>query len=101
LNPGQPVVTLINPDDLWIRADVEETYIDRVKSGDHLKVRLPSDSELDCVVFHRGVDAQFATQRDVSRTKSDIKTFEFRLRCDNDDRRLAVGMTAYVDLALR
>jgi len=26
---GQPIVTLINPDDLWIRADVEETYFDR------------------------------------------------------------------------
>ena len=50
-------------------------------------------------MIHRGVDAQFATQRDVSRTKRDIKTFEIRLRCDNTDRRLAVGMTAYVDLA--
>ena len=28
---GQPIVTLVNPDDLWIRADVEETYIDRVR----------------------------------------------------------------------
>ena len=34
--PGQPVVTLINPDDLWVRADVEETYIDRVRIGDKL-----------------------------------------------------------------
>jgi HlyD family secretion protein len=101
VTPGQPVVTLINPDDLGVRADVEETYIDRVKSGDHLKVRLPSDATLDCVIFHRGVDAQFATQRDVSRTKRDIKTFEIRLRCDNNDRRLAVGMTAYVDLPLQ
>jgi HlyD family secretion protein len=101
VNPGQPVVTLINPDDLWVRADVEESYIDKVKLGDHLKVRLPSDAELDCVVIYRGVDAQFATQRDVSRTKRDIKTFEVRLRCDNTDRRLAVGMTAYVDLRLR
>jgi HlyD family secretion protein len=100
VNPGQAVVTLINPDDLWVRADVEETYIDRVKLGDHLKVRLPSGAELDGVVFYRGVDAQFATQRDVSRTKRDIKTFEIRLRCDNADRRLAVGMTAYVDLPL-
>jgi HlyD family secretion protein len=100
VNSGQPVVTLINPDDLWIRADVEETYVDRVKIGDHLKVRLPSGAELDGVVFHRGVDAQFATQRDVSRTKRDIKTFEIRLRCDNSDRRLAVGMTAYVQLPL-
>jgi HlyD family secretion protein len=98
---GQPVVTLINPDDLWIRADVEESYIDRVRNGDHLKVRLPSGAELDGVVFYRGADASFATQRDVSRTKRDIKTFEIRLRCDNTDRRLAVGMTAYVELPLK
>ena len=32
----------------------------------------------------------------MSRTKRDIKTFEVRLRVDNRDRRLAVGMTAYV-----
>ena len=93
---GQPVVTLVNPDDLWVRADIEESYIDRVKLGDHLTVRLPSGAEMDGVVFYRGADATFATQRDVSRTKRDIKTFEIRLRCDNKDRRLAVGMTAYV-----
>ena len=51
-------------------------------------------------MFYRGVDAGFATQRDVSRTKRDIKTFEVRLRVDNADRRLAVGMTAYVLLPL-
>ena len=101
VNQGQPLVTLVNPDDLWVRADVEETYIDRVKNGDHLTVRLPSGAEVDGVVFYRAVDAQFATQRDVSRTKRDIKTFEIRLRCDNKDRRLAVGMTAYVMLPLQ
>ena len=101
VTPGQPVLTLINPDDLWVRADVEETYIDRVKIGEHMRVRLPSDAVLDCPVFYRGVDAGFATQRDVSRTKRDIKTFEIRLRCDNADRRLAVGMTAYVSLPLK
>jgi HlyD family secretion protein len=101
VNPGQPVVTLINPDDLWVRADVEETYIDRVKLGDRLDVRLPSGAELSCATIHRSVDAQFATQRDVSRTKRDIKTFEIRLRCDNSDRRLAVGMTAYVNLPIQ
>jgi HlyD family secretion protein len=72
-----------------------------VKIGDRMRVRLPSDATLDCPVFYRGVDADFATQRDVSRTKRDIKTFEIRLRCDNADRRLAVGMTAYVELPLR
>jgi multidrug resistance efflux pump len=101
VTPGQPVVTLINPDDLWVRADVEETYIDRVRIGDKMTVRLPSGDERGGTVFYRGVDATFATQRDVSRTKRDIKTFEVRLRCDNKDRRLAVGMTAYVLLPLK
>jgi multidrug resistance efflux pump len=96
LNAGQPVLTIVNPDDLWVRADIEESYIDRVKVGDKLRVRLPSGEEREGTVFFRGVDASFATQRDVSRTKRDIKTFEIRLRLDNTDRRLAVGMTAYV-----
>jgi HlyD family secretion protein len=101
VNPGQPVLTLIDPEDLWVRADVEETYIDRVRIGDQLTVRLPSGVELDGTVFYRGVDASYATQRDVSRTKRDIKTFEIRLRVDNRDRRLAVGMTAYVLLPIQ
>jgi len=63
-------------------------------------VRLPSGVERQGTVFYRGVDASFATQRDVSRTKRDIKTFEIRLRVDNQDRRLAVGMTAYVVLPI-
>jgi len=100
VNPGQPVITLINPDDLWVRADVEETYIDRIKVGDKMKIRLPSGEEVDGEVFYRRVDAGFATQRDVSRTKRDIKTFEIRLKVDNKDRRLAVGMTTYVELPL-
>jgi HlyD family secretion protein len=95
VNPGQPIVTVINPDDLWVRVDVEETYIDRVRIGDKVTVRLPSGDEREGAVFYRGIDAGFATQRDVSRTKRDIKTFEVRLRLDNQDRRLAVGMTAY------
>jgi multidrug resistance efflux pump len=100
VNAGQPLLTLINPDDLWVRADVEETYIDRVRLGDRLTVRLPSGLERQGTVFYRGADAAFATARDVSRTKRDIRTFEVRLRVDNRDRRLAVGMTASVLLPI-
>jgi HlyD family secretion protein len=101
VNPGQAIVTLINLDDLWVRVDVEESYIDRIRVGEKLTVRLPSGVEREGTVIYRGVDASFATQRDVSRTKRDIKTFEVRLRLDNADRRLAVGMTAYVTLPLQ
>jgi multidrug resistance efflux pump len=100
VNPGQAIITVINPDDLWIRADIEETYIDRIRLGDQLKVRLPSGQERMGTVFYKAMDAGFATQRDVSRTKRDIKTFEVRLRVDNADRRLAVGMTTYIELPI-
>jgi HlyD family secretion protein len=101
VNTGQAIVTLINEDDLWVRADVEETYIDQIRLGDKFQVRLPSGATREGTVFYRSVDADYATQRDVSRTKRDIKTFEIRLRCDNSDRALAVGMTAYVDVPLK
>jgi HlyD family secretion protein len=100
VNPTQPIVTLINQDDLWIRADVEETYIDRIRIGDQMKITLPSGDVRTGTVYYRAVDADYATQRDVSRTKRDIRTFEIRMHCDNSDRRLAVGMTAYVTLPL-
>src|SRR5262249_15655125 len=73
---------------------------DRVRLGDSMTVRLPSGTKRTGVVVYRGMDASFATRRDVSRTKRDVKTFEIRLRVDNRDRRLAVGMAAYVVLPL-
>jgi len=98
VNPAQAILALINPDDLWVRADVEETYIERIRLGDRLTVRLPSGAERIGTVFYRGVDADYATQRDVSRTKRDIKTFEVRLRVENSDRRLWPGLTTYIVL---
>ncbi len=96
VNAAQPIVELYDPDKLWVRADVEETYIHLIRIGEHLSVRFPGGFERTGTVYFRGVDAEYATQRDVSRTKRDIKTFQVRLRVDNRDRRLAPGLTAYV-----
>lgn len=98
VNVGQPIVSIVNPDDLWVRADVPETFLDRIRLGDHMEVRFPDGMVRPGVVFYRGVDADYATQRDVSQTKRDIKTFELRLRVDNQDRRLWPGLTSYVTL---
>jgi multidrug resistance efflux pump len=101
VNIGQPIASIINPDDLWVRADVPETYADRIRLGDRMQVRFPDGMERVGTVFYRGVDADYATQRDVSQSKRDIKTFEFRLRVDNSDRRLWPGLTAFVTLPLQ
>ncbi len=98
VNIGQPIVSIINPDDLWVRADVPETFLDRIRLGDRMHVRFPDGMEREGSVFYRGVDADYATQRDVSQSKRDIKTFELRLRVDNQDRRLWPGLTAFVTL---
>src|ERR1017187_3354890 len=100
VNIGQPIASIINPDDLYVRADMPETFLDRVRLGDRLQVRFPDGMGREGTVFFRGVDADYATQRDVSQTKRDIKTFELRLRIDNGDRRLWPGLTTYVTCPL-
>jgi len=93
---GNPIVVIVDVDHLWVRADVEESYIDSVQFGQTLRVRLPSGDILRGQVFFKGVENDFATQRDVSRTKRDIKTFAIKVSVPNEGRRLFTGMTATV-----
>ena len=80
---GGPIVTILDIDHLWVQADVEETYIDQISFGQKLQVRLPSGNVIEGTVFYKGVEGDFATQRDVSRTKRDIKTFEIKVAIPN------------------
>ncbi|MEJ2009901.1 MAG: efflux RND transporter periplasmic adaptor subunit [Acidobacteriota bacterium] len=100
VNPAQPIIVMYDPDKLWVRADVPETNIDQIRIGEQLPIRFPGGMERTGTVYFRGVDAEYATQRDVSRTKRDIKTFQIRLRVDNKDRRLAPGLTAFVTVPI-
>ena len=93
---GSPIVVVVDIDHLWVRADVEETYIDSIRFGQKLRVRLPSGDILEGQVFFKGVENDFATQRDVSRTKRDIKTFAIKVAVAESRRRLFTGMTATV-----
>src|SRR6185312_15241880 len=79
-----------------VRVDVEETYIDSIQFGQTMRVRLPSGDVLQGKVFYKGVENEFATQRDVSRTKRDIKTFAIKVSLPSDNGRLFTGMTATV-----
>jgi multidrug resistance efflux pump len=96
VEPGGPIITILDVDHLWVQADVEETYIDQIAIGQKLRVRLPSGNLIEGTMYFKGVEGDFAAQRDVSRTKRDIKTFEIRVAIPNTERRLFAGMTAYV-----
>ena len=98
VNPGSPIVTLFDLSSTWVDADVEETYADLIPMGETLQVRLPSGTMTSGPVIYKAVEADFATQRDVSRTKRDIKTVAIRVKVANPQGKLPLGMTAWVML---
>ena len=93
---GSPIVVLVDVDDLWVRADAPESYINSIQFGQSLPIQLPSGEIVIGRVFFKGVEGDFATQRDVSRTKRDIKTFAIKVSLSNPQHRFFTGMTATV-----
>ena len=93
---GAPIVTIVDLTDTWARAAIPETYADHIGYGDVLRVRLPGGTVTSGKVFFKGVEGDFATQRDVSRMKRDIKTIVLKVRLDNPKGAYVPGMTAEV-----
>lgn len=96
LNPGQPIVTIVDLNDTWVRAAIPETYADHIGLGDTLKIQLPGGTITSGKVFFKAAEADFATQRDVSRRKRDIKTLILKVRLENPKGAYVPGMTADV-----
>ncbi len=96
LSPGQPIVTIVDFSDTWVRVAIAETDTDHIGIGDTLRVRLPGDTVTSGKVFYKSAEADFATQRDVSRKKRDIKTIILKVRLDNPQDQYVPGMTADV-----
>jgi multidrug resistance efflux pump len=96
LNAGQPIATIIDLSDTWVRAAIPETQADHIGLGDTLRVRLPGGTVTSGKVFFKSAEADFATQRDVSRRKRDIKTIVLKVRLNNPKGAYVPGMTAEV-----
>jgi HlyD family secretion protein len=96
VNIGAPIVTVVDLGDTWVRAAIPETESDHIGLGDVLRVRLPGGTIVAGKVFFKGVEADFATQRDVGRRKRDIRTVVLKVRLDNPNGAFVPGMTAEV-----
>ena len=97
LTAGQPIVTIVDFGDTWVRAAIPETQADHIGLGDTLRIRLPGGTMTAGKVFFKSPEADFATQRDVSRRKRDIKTIAIKVRVQNTQQgKLVPGMTATV-----
>jgi HlyD family secretion protein len=91
-----PIVTITDLTQTWIYAPLPETEADAVQLGDKLKVVMPSGATIEGKVIAKSAEADFATQRDVSRRKRDIKTIRLKLLIDNPQMRYVPGMLAEV-----
>jgi len=95
---GATIVTIVDLTQTWIYAPLPETQADAVQLGDTLHVVMPSGAEIDGKVINKAAEADFATQRDVSARKRDIKTIQLKLLIDNPGFKYVPGMTAEVHI---
>lgn len=93
---GTPIVTVVDLKQTWVYVPLPETQSDSVQLGDMLRVVMPSGATTEGKVIAKLVEGDFATQRDVSRNKRDIKTVRLKLLIDNPGMRYVPGMTAEV-----
>jgi HlyD family secretion protein len=93
---GTPIVTVMDLKQTWVYAPLPETQADSVKLGDQLRVVMPSGDTVQGRVIAKAAEADFATQRDVSREKRDIRTVQLKLLIPNPGEEFVPGMTAEV-----
>lgn len=96
VSAGTPIVTITDLTQTWIYAPLPETESDAVQVGDSLRMVMPSGATLQGKVIAKSAEGDFATQRDVSRRKRDIKTVRLKLLIDNPGMKYVPGMTAEV-----
>ncbi|HEX9052617.1 MAG TPA: efflux RND transporter periplasmic adaptor subunit [Anaeromyxobacter sp.] len=98
--PGTPVVSVENHERLWVRLDVEETRLARVRVGQPAEVSVVAapGRRFRGHVIEIGAEGEFAVNRDVKRGRPDIRTFRVRVALDERADELRPGMTAEVTL---
>jgi HlyD family secretion protein len=96
VSAGTPIVTITDLTQTWVYAPLPETQAESVQLGDSLRVVMPGGDSIQGKIIAKSAEADFATQRDVSRRKRDIKTVQLKLLIPNPGMKYTLGMTAEV-----
>lgn len=96
--PGKTVYTIYDIKKIWARVDIEETDIGKIRLGEKAIVKAESvhNRSFDGEVTEIGREAGFATQRDVTRGRQDVKTFRIKVAIKGNNGELKPGMTVTV-----
>lgn len=95
VNAGSSVYTIHDLKNIWARVDIEETKIGDLRLGNTAKITASAmpDKEFSGEIIEIGREGEFATQRDVTRGRSDIRTFRVKIGIGKPDGLLKSGMT--------
>jgi len=98
---GAAVYTVYSPGDLWARVDLEETRVQDVRLGGRALITPAGGGRsFEGTVVEVGELGTFATQRDVTRGRPDMKTFRVKVRAAESNGVLKPGMTVGVRIFL-
>jgi HlyD family secretion protein len=100
VSPGMTVLTIVDMGDLYVRVDLDETLINSIALNSEAIIRAEGSSktEFKGTVSEIGRYAEFATQRDVTRGRQDIRTFRVKIRLGDTQGKLKPGMTVEVEI---
>jgi HlyD family secretion protein len=100
VSPGMTVLTVVYMKDLYARVDIDETLIDNVALNGEALI---SPEGIPKRIFKGWVSeigryGEFATQKEVTRGRQDIKTFRVKIRFGDTGGVLKPGMTVEVEI---
>ncbi len=100
VGPGMTILTIVDMKDLYARVDIDETLIDNLALNSKAIIRTEGTigKPFKGKVYEIGRYAEFATQRDVTRGRQDIKTFRVKIKLEDPGGALKPGMTVEVEI---
>lgn len=100
VSPGQTILTIVDLASLYARVDLDETLIGRISLNSEAWVTTTGQPARTFRgrVSEIGRYAEFATERDVTRGRQDIKTFHVKIAVEDRSGALKPGMTVEVKI---
>lgn len=103
VSPGVTVLTVVDLTSLYARVDVDETLVDKIAVGGDVTIRTEGTpgKQFKGKISEIGRYAEFATQKDVTSGRQDIKMFRVKIAFQEPLGLLKPGMTVDVEIAKR
>ena len=100
ISPGMTAMTIVDLNRLTVRVDIDESMIDRLQVGLQALVHPAGDAAHTVKGTVAAINryADFATQKDVTGGRQDIKTFRVTIKVGNGEGFLSPGMTVVVNI---